>query len=216
MALAGRYELALAGGAPVAELCHTAATRRGHHDHRLAVVGGSRDELCEALAAYRHGVPHPAVVAGRRRLGQRPGVVFLFSGEGSHWCGMGQQLYEQEPAFRDALAMCDRAMRPYLETDLLTELLAAPTDWRVDDDLDIAMPAVFGIQVALAALWRSWGIEPSAVIGHSLGEVAAAHVTGALSLDDAAQLICARSRLLRRTCLRASTRRPPRYPCIPR
>jgi acyl transferase domain-containing protein/acyl-CoA synthetase (AMP-forming)/AMP-acid ligase II/acyl carrier protein len=199
MALAGRYELALAGGAPVAELCHTAATRRGHHDHRLAVVGGSRDELCEALAAYRHGVPHPAVVAGRRRLGQRPGVVFLFSGEGSHWCGMGQQLYEQEPAFRDALAMCDRAMRPYLETDLLTELLAAPTDWRVDDDLDIAMPAVFGIQVALAALWRSWGIEPSAVIGHSLGEVAAAHVTGALSLDDAAQLICARSRLLRRT-----------------
>jgi acyl transferase domain-containing protein/acyl-CoA synthetase (AMP-forming)/AMP-acid ligase II len=206
VALASRYELALTGGAPLADLCHTAAARRGHYDHRLAVVGGSREELCEALAAYRQGVPHQGLFAGRRRLGQRPGVVFLFSGEGSQWSGMGQQLYEQEPVFRDALAMCDRAMRPHLAESLVTELLAKQTDSRIDDAVDIAAAAVFAIQVALAALWRSWGIEPTAVLGHSLGEVGAAHVAGALSLDDAARLICARARLLRRTSDRVALR----------
>jgi len=88
VALASRYESALAGGAPVAGLCHTAAVRRGHHNHRLAVVGRSREELCEALAAYRQGEAHHGLSAGHRRLGQRPGLVFLFAGEGSQWCGM--------------------------------------------------------------------------------------------------------------------------------
>jgi acyl transferase domain-containing protein len=116
---------------------------------------------------------------------------------------MGQRLYEEEPAFRDALTMCDRAMRPHLEDSLLTELLAGPADSRLDD-VHIAQPAIFAIQVALAALWGSWGVRPAAVIGHSLGEVAAAHVAGALGLEDAARLICARARLLRRTSDRAA------------
>ena len=205
-ALASRYELALAAGAPVAALCRTAAVHRSHHDHRLAVMGGSREELCEALAAYRQGSTHSGLSAVRRRVGQRAGVVFLFSGEGSQWGGMGQRLYEQEPVFRDALTVCDRAMRPHLADSLLTELLADPADSRVDDDVDIAAPAIFAIQVGLAALWRSWGIEPAAVIGHSLGEVAAAHVAGAFSLDEAALLVCARNRLLRRTSDRAVRR----------
>src|SRR5260370_4283578 len=110
---------------------------------------------------------------------------------------MEQRLYAQEPAFRDALAMCDGAMRPHLDGSVLTELLADHGDsWL--SDIGVVQPAIFAVQFALAALWRSWGVEPEAVVGHSLGEVAAAHVAGALSLDDAARVICGRARLLRR------------------
>jgi phthiocerol/phenolphthiocerol synthesis type-I polyketide synthase C len=202
-ALAGRYEMALAAGMPLADLCYTASVRRGHHDHRLAVVGESAAQLSEALAAYRQGTSHSGLSAGRCRPSERTGVVFLFSGQGSQWCGMGQRLYADEPLFREALAMCDRAMGPHLGGSLIAELLADPSRSRLDD-IGVIQPAIFGVQVALAALWRSWGIEPEAVIGHSLGEVAAAHVAGALSLEDAAQVICGRARLLRRASRRGA------------
>jgi len=202
-ALAGRYEEALEAGMPLTDLCYTAGARRGHHDHRLAVVGGSPAELSESLAAYRQGVPHPGLSSGHCRPGRRPGVVFVFSGQGSQWFGMEQRLYAQEPAFRDALAMCDGAMRPHLDGSVLTELLADHGDsWL--SDIGVVQPAIFAVQVALAALWRSWGVEPEAVVGHSLGEVAAAHVAGALSLEDAAQVICGRARLLRRPSCRGA------------
>ncbi|MGO9652718.1 amino acid adenylation domain-containing protein [Mycobacterium sp.] len=202
-ALAGRYEEALTAGAPLADLCYTAGARRGHHDHRLAVVGGSPAELSESLAAYRQGLPDPGLSSGHCRPSQRPGVVFVFSGQGSQWFGMGQRLYAQEPAFRDALDMCDHTMRPHLDRSVLAELPADDADGADDGDswlgdIGVIQPAIFAVQVALAALWRSWGVEPAAVIGHSLGEVAAAHVAGALSLEDAAQVICARARVLRR------------------
>jgi phthiocerol/phenolphthiocerol synthesis type-I polyketide synthase C len=200
-ALAGRYEQALATGVPLADLCYTAGARRGHHDHRLAVVGDSPAELSEYLAAYRRGAPRPGLSAGRCRPGQQPGVVFLFSGQGSQWYGMGQRLYAQEPAFQDALDMCDRAMHPHLDGSLdgsiVAELLADEAHSRLSD-IGVVQPAIFAVQVALAALWRSWGVEPEAVVGHSLGEVAAAHVAGALSLEDAALVICGRARLLGR------------------
>ncbi|HZC09855.1 MAG TPA: acyltransferase domain-containing protein, partial [Mycobacterium sp.] len=196
-ALAGRYELALATGVPLADLCYTAGARRGHHDHRLAVVAASSAELSESLAAYRQEAPHPGLSAGHCRPGQQPGVVFVFSGQGSQWHGMGQRLYTQEPVFRDALDRCDHAMRPHLDGSVVAELLADQADSRLSD-VGVIQPAIFAVQVALAALWRSWGVEPEAVVGHSLGEVAAAHVAGALSLEDAAQVICGRARLLRR------------------
>ncbi|MGZ7033953.1 MAG: acyltransferase domain-containing protein, partial [Ilumatobacteraceae bacterium] len=107
-----------------------------------------------------------------------------------------------EPAFRDALAACDRALRPHLERSVLTELLAEPTESHLDDVGTVAA-AVFAIQVAVAALWRSWGIQPAAVIGHGMGEVAAAHIAGVITLDDAARLLCARTRFIRRTSDRA-------------
>jgi phthiocerol/phenolphthiocerol synthesis type-I polyketide synthase C len=196
-ALAGRYELALATGVPLADLCYTAGARRGHHDHRLAVIGDSPAELSEGLAAYRQGVPRPGLFAGRRRPGQQLGVVFLFSGQGSQWYGMGQRLHAEEPVFRDALTMCDRAMRPHLDGSVVAEFLADHNHSRLSD-IGVVQPAIFAVQVALAALWRSWGVEPEVVVGHSLGEVAAAHVAGALSLEDAARVICGRARLLRR------------------
>ncbi|WIM86738.1 SDR family NAD(P)-dependent oxidoreductase [Candidatus Mycobacterium wuenschmannii] len=190
-ALAARYEDALRSGLSLADLSYTAGAHRDHHEHRLAAVGRDAAEMAETLAAYRQGENRPGSAPGRRRSG--PGAVFVFSGQGSQWQSMGRQLHTEEEVFRDTLAECDRAMRPHLNASVVDALLA-------DDGLDdigVIQPAIFAMQVALAALWRSWGVEPAAVIGHSMGEVAAAHVAGALNLDDAARVICARARLLR-------------------
>ncbi|OBK35451.1 hypothetical protein A5658_08640 [Mycobacterium sp. 1245111.1] len=189
--LATRYERALLAGMPPTDLSYTAGARRDHHDYRLAVLGRNAAELSESLAAYRRGESRPGWTTGRRRPG--PGTVFVFSGQGSQWRGMGRQLHAEEEVFRDALTECDRAMRPHLGASVLDALLAGDTL----DDIGLIQPALFAMQVALAALWRSWGVEPAAVIGHSMGEAAAAHVAGALTLDDAARVICARARLLR-------------------
>lgn len=191
-ALVGDYELALMGGTPLKDLCYTAGARRDHHEHRLCVVGDSPAAMFEALAGYRQHASRPGLSVGHCRPGDRPQMVFVFSGQGSQWHGMGQRLAAEEPVFADALAGCDRALSPHLGASVLTELSAGLAD------IDMIQPAIFAVQVALAALWRSWGVEPAAVVGHSMGEVAAAHVAGALSLDDAAAVICARAGLLQR------------------
>lgn len=192
-ALAGRYETALATGMPLADLCYTAGARRGHHEHRLCVVGDTHEEMSESLAAYRQGQSRPGLSAGRCRPDHRPEVIFAFSGQGSQWHGMGRRLQAEEPVFRDALADCERAVSRHLGRFALAELTAEQFT-----DIGVVQPAIFAVQVALAALWRSWGVEPTAVVAHSLGEAAAAHIAGALSLDDAARVICARAQLLRR------------------
>ena len=135
------------------------------------------------------------MATGRRHSERERKVVFIFSGHGSQRSGMGQELLAQEPVFRQTLEDCDRALRPYTGWSVL-EALAADGESSPIKQTDFIQPAIFAIQVALAALWRSWGIEPAAVVGHSMGEVAAACVAGALTLDDAAKVICHRSRLL--------------------
>ena len=111
---------------------------------------------------------------------------------------MGRSLLKQDPVFREVIEQCDLAMRPYGDWSLLAELTATDASKSRLSEVDIVQPALFAIQIALAALWRSWGIEPHAVIGHSMGEVAAAHVAGALSLEDAVRVICHRSQLVKR------------------
>ncbi|HBL27314.1 MAG TPA: polyketide synthase, partial [Acidobacteria bacterium] len=166
-----------------------AALRRAHHDHRLAVVidPGAADPAAPLDACLAGGGVRPPA-------GRRPKVVFVFPGQGSQWVGMGRRLLAGEPVFRRALEACDGAIRRSASWSLL-EVLAADESASRLGELDVVQPTLFALQVALAALWRSWGVEPDALIGHSMGEVAAACVAGALSLDDAARVICRRSRL---------------------
>ncbi|MBZ4422809.1 type I polyketide synthase [Myxococcus sp. RHSTA-1-4] len=200
-ALAGAHGALLgdaAGEGPLRDITHAASVRRSHHPHRLAVVGSSRRDMVEALQAFTRGELHPGVV--RRQVSfeeESPRVAFVFPGQGSQWLGMGRQLLREEPVFREAIEACERAMRPHVEWSLVEELGADESRSRLRE-IDVVQPVLFAMQVALAALWRAWGIEPDAVVGHSMGEVAAAHVAGALSLEDAARIICRRSHLLRR------------------
>ena len=201
-ALAQVYRAALdqwqAQGIALADICASAARRRTHFNHRLAVAGRSYAELTAALEAYGAGKPHPRLSAGRRLAGASEGPVFVFSGQGGQWQGMGRDLYQQYPVFRAALDECDAAFRPALGLSIIGVLHGTGADPETGlSDTGLAQPAIFALQVALAALWGSWGIRPAAVVGHSLGEVTAAHIAGALSLADAVQVVVARSRLMR-------------------
>ncbi|MGA2604831.1 MAG: beta-ketoacyl synthase N-terminal-like domain-containing protein [Verrucomicrobiia bacterium] len=184
--------------ASLPDVCYTASVRLSHHDHRLAVTGNSPAQLMESLEAFLRGEARPGLSSGRKPSARRRKLVFVFPGQGSQWFGMGRRLLEQEAVFRGAIERCDRAMRPYGDWSLLAELTATDAAQSRLSEIDIIQPTLFAIQVALAALWRSWGIEPQAVVGHSLGEVAAAYVAGALSFEDAVRVICHRSRLFKR------------------
>ena len=171
----------------LADIGYTAALRRRHYECRLAVAGRTHQELIEQL---QDALQIDLLDAN----GQ---IVFVFPGQGSQWVGMGQQLWQDEPIFRQAIAACDEAIRPFTNWSLQTVLLADETENHLQE-IDVIQPVLFAIQVGLAALWREWGIVPDAVVGHSMGEVAAAHVAGALCLEDAARIICLRSKLLRK------------------
>ncbi|MEU7769046.1 type I polyketide synthase [Nocardia sp. NPDC049190] len=165
----------------VGDIAYTAAVRRHHHEHRAALV--------------LSGDGPPRLVAGAEP-DERPQVVFVFPGQGSQWLGMGRALFAGEPAFRVAIEACDDAIRTEAGWSIIDELTTESSESQLDR-VDIVQPVLFAMEVALAALWRSKGIEPDAVIGHSMGEVAAAHVAGALTLGDATRIICRRSQLLR-------------------
>jgi myxalamid-type polyketide synthase MxaE and MxaD len=177
-------------------LAQTAALRRGHHPHRLAVVGRTRAEWAAGLDAFLRGEAHPGLVSGHAEPGAPAKVVFVFPGQGSQWTGMGRELLEHEPVFRDAITACAEAFKPFAAFSLL-DVLQSGAQAELER-IDVIQPVLFAMEVALARLWRSWGVEPAAVVGHSMGEVAAAHVAGALSLEDAARVICERSKLMLR------------------
>ncbi|WP_437313181.1 type I polyketide synthase [Sorangium sp. So ce385] len=189
--LQARQELSLG------DVAFSLATTRSPMEHRLAVAAPSREALQAALDAAAQGQTPPGAVRGRASTGGVPKVVFVFPGQGSQWAGMGQELLAEEPVFREALSACDRAIQAEAGWSLLAELAAEEATSQLGR-IDVVQPALFAVSVALSALWRSWGVQPDAVVGHSMGEVAAAHVAGALSLEDAVTIICRRSRLLRR------------------
>jgi acyl transferase domain-containing protein/NADPH:quinone reductase-like Zn-dependent oxidoreductase/acyl carrier protein len=195
-ALASRYSEQLRAGPDlVADVCYSAAKHRDHLDCRAAIVGSSAKSLVEGLDAIARGKPPPNGGRGRRNPGERPNVAFIFSGQGPQWWAMGRELRETEVVFEKALTACDAALAPHINTSLLAELDRSEATSRLGET-EIAQPAIFGIQVALAALWKSWGIDADAVAGHSVGEIAAAHVAGALSLADAARLVAHRGRIM--------------------
>ncbi|ANS70237.1 polyketide synthase [Streptomyces lincolnensis] len=176
-----------------ADVARTLAGRTGRGPVRAAVTARDRDELTDALGALASSAPHPAVTTGDRDL-VGPGSVWVFSGYGGQWAGMGRRLLAEEPAFAAAVEKLDPQLAPECGLSLYDHLASG-------DDLDrleVAQPVLFGLQVALAELWRSRGLEPAAVIGHSMGEVAAAVCAGALDVPDAARVIAVRARLLSR------------------
>lgn len=177
------------------DICYTASVRRAHHDHRLGFVARSVEEASSHLRAFLDGERCPGMHSGRHFTGNRPKLAFVFSGQGPQWWAMGRQLMNEEQVFRTTLEHCDALLAQHGEWSLLEELTADESVSRIGTTR-IAQPAIFAIQVALAALWRSWGIEPDAVVGHSVGEVAAAYVAGVLSFDDAARVIFHRGRCM--------------------
>ncbi|WP_369830240.1 SDR family NAD(P)-dependent oxidoreductase [Mycobacterium sp. E1747] len=168
------------------------ATTRAALEHRAVLVGGDRDTLMAGLAGVASGTPGPGVVIGRSRpVGKR---VFVFPGQGSQRLGMGRELCQRFPAFAQAFDEAVAAVDGHARLPLRDVM------WGGDPDLlentEFAQPALFVLEIALAALWRSCGVTPDLVIGHSVGEIAAACVAGVLSLPDAARLVVARGRLM--------------------
>ncbi|MFJ2876494.1 type I polyketide synthase [Streptomyces sp. NPDC087298] len=156
--------------------------------HRAVVLAGDRTQTLDALAALAAGADHPAVVTGTRADASPEGPVFVFPGQGSQWTGMARELLDTAPVFARTLHDCADAFAPYLDHSLLDSVTGA-ADGPEQAGADVVQPALFAVMVALADLWSAAGVNPGAVLGHSLGELAAAHVAGALSLDDSARVV---------------------------
>jgi len=167
---------------------YTAATRRTRHPHRLCAVGASNKEICEQLDAFTRDERRPGLTSGEAGSLPGKGPVFVFSGQGPQWWNMGAELLKSERVFRRTIQACGRFVREIGDWSIIEELGRGKDDSRMDVTA-IAQPSIFAIQVALAELLKSWGIVPAAVVGHSVGEVAAAHVAGVLSLREAARVI---------------------------
>ncbi|MFF2026145.1 SDR family NAD(P)-dependent oxidoreductase [Streptomyces sp. NPDC058171] len=166
------------------------ATTRARHAHR-AVLTGDPEQLTEALDALAAGTPAATAVQGVAATAGR--TVFVFPGQGTQWAGMALDLLDTTPVFAASMAACERALARHGDWSL-PQVLADPAAL---ERVDRVQPALFAVMVSLAATWRSYGVEPDAVLGHSQGEIAAAVVAGALSLDDGAKVVALRSRLLR-------------------
>ncbi|WP_156767291.1 type I polyketide synthase, partial [Mycobacterium sp. E796] len=179
-------------GLSVIDVGWSLATTRSAFDHRAVVVGDDREAMQLSLVQLAAGDPGPDTVVGRARAAGK--TVWLFPGQGSQRLGMGAALYRRFPEFARAFDEAAQALDEHLRLPLRQVM------WGDDPNLlestEFAQPALFAVEVALAALWRSWGVQPDVVIGHSVGEIAAAHIAGVLSLADAAKLVAARGRLM--------------------
>ncbi|WP_216587347.1 type I polyketide synthase, partial [Streptomyces brasiliscabiei] len=176
-----------------ADVAHALATTRSALPHRAVVVGSDRGQLLDALAALADRSAASGAVEGQARGGGR--TVFVFPGQGSQWAGMGADLLDAAPVFAERVAQCERALSPYVDWSLTGVLRGEPGAPSLER-VDVVQPVLWAVMVSLAALWRSYGVEPSAVVGHSQGEIAAAVVAGALSLEDGAKVVALRSRAL--------------------
>ncbi len=196
--LAGRFEDYLAASdEPAADVCYTANAGRSHQSERLAVVAADAPALRAALAAYRDGQPSDMLFTGQAQRDKR--IAFLFTGQGAQYVGMGQQLYRTQAVFRAVIDECEELLRPLLDRSLLSVLYPQTGASSPLHDIVYAQPAQFAVQCALVKLWDSWGIRPAAVLGHSIGEYAAAYAAGVFSLADGLKLVTARSRLMGQT-----------------
>ncbi|MGW9119937.1 SDR family NAD(P)-dependent oxidoreductase [Streptomyces sp. NPDC055663] len=189
--LAGRYRDMLAAGteAPFADLVATAALGRRHFPHRAAIIAAGAAEAVAPLTRLTQDGPEAAAASAA------PRVAALFSGQGGEYLGMARGLYRTEPVFRDALDACDPVLRGHLGTTVAEYLYTTEGDGEISR-IEHTQPLVFAVQTALFRLWESWGIHPDVMMGHSLGEYAAAWAAGVFSLEDGLRLVAERGRLL--------------------
>ncbi|MBL1097384.1 type I polyketide synthase [Streptomyces coffeae] len=178
----------------IGDIGHSLVTTRSAFEHRAVVIGGDRDELLRGLVALADGAPAAGVVTGWVADGARK-VVFVFPGQGAQWLGMGTELWEASPVFRTELRACADALEPYVDWSVVDVVRGLPGAASLDR-VDVVQPALWAVMVSLAAVWRSAGVRPRAVVGHSQGEIAAACVAGALSRADGARAVALRSRAL--------------------
>lgn len=181
-----------------ADICYTAAVGRADLPYRAVVLAASGAGAASLLEAHRRGEEVSDVIRGHRTDPAAPKVAFLFTGHGAQYVNMGRELYETQPTFRAAIEECDAALRRFLDRSLIP-LLYPPAGEPADEawlaGMTYTQPALFAIEYALAKLWRSWGVEPAAVLGHSVGEYVAACVAGVLSLEDGLKLVAKRGAL---------------------
>lgn len=182
--------------APVADLAYTANSGRAQFSHRLVIVADSSQEMQDKLAGWTANQASAGVFRGEFQGTARPKIAFLFTGQGAQYVNMGQQLYQTQPTFRQTLDQCNELLQPYLEQPLLSVLFPEKEQASLLDQTAYTQPALFALEYALALLWRSWGITPSAVLGHSVGEYVAACLAGVFSLEDGLKLIAQRGKLM--------------------
>jgi len=189
--------LAKEPGCFLPDVCHTAAVGRSSLSHRLAFPAADIGTAIELLDNFTQGKPNSEISSGRVRSDSK--VAFLFTGQGSQRIEMGRALYETEPVFRDAFDQCAGFLAEHLDRSL-KEIVGydtvIPASADILSETRFTQPALFAVEYALASVWRSWGIVPSAIVGHSLGEYVGACIAGVLSLEDAVRLVAVRSSLM--------------------
>lgn len=183
---------------PLCDLSFTTTTRRTHHEERLALNVSSVSDARKKLQAYRDKSDGAEVFRGSKGRNQ-PKIAFMLTGQGSQYLGMGEVLYRTQPVYRRTLERCDQVLREagLLQDSLLDVLYPAESESASRlEEAAYVQPALFAVEYALAALWESWGVRPSAVLGHSIGEYVAACIAGVFSMEDALTLLAHRGRLM--------------------
>ena len=198
--LALAYQDYLASKVDLANVCYTSNTGRSHFEYRLAIAVDSQDQLQSKLAQYASDRQGKGIVVNNAQ--KHNSVAFLFTGQGSQYINMGYELYQTQPVFKQAIDRCSEILESYLDSSLLEVIYASqpssttPHPSSQLNETAYTQPAIFALEYALAQMWLDWGVKPSVLIGHSVGEYVAATIAGVFSLEDALKLIATRGKLM--------------------
>ena len=178
------------------DICYSANSRAAHN-HRLAVISSDKEDLKKELKKYKNKTESFDIISGTTKINITSKIAFLFPGQGAQYIGMGKELYDTNPLFRQTINKCDEILRSYLDKSLL-EVLFYEKDETINpiNETMYTQPALFSVEYALAQVWMSWGINPSVMMGHSAGEYIAACLAGVFSLEDGLKLVTERGRLM--------------------
>jgi len=200
-ALAGRYAKRLQEDMDLrlADVCETAGAGRSHFAYRTGIVAGTREEMRRRLECFSQGSEEKPGVHVGEGVAEPGRIAFLFSGQGAQYIGMGQELYRTEGRFREVIDQCEEILREHLEVSLTKVMYPESGGATPLDETAYTQPALFALEYALSELWQSWGVRPWALLGHSVGEYAAACVAGVFGVEDGLKLIAERGRLMQGT-----------------